>query len=58
MKILVTETICPNFTVGKIYECPYFSGGSALVVDDNGEDSVLFHNEYVVVKENKEDERN
>ncbi len=55
MKIIVTETICPNFTVGKTYECPYFSGGSALVVDDNGEDSVLFHNEYMVVKEDKEE---
>nr|DAH57264.1 MAG TPA: hypothetical protein [Caudoviricetes sp.] len=49
-KVVVTNTGCPYFTVGKTYECYYFSGGSALVKDDNGEDSVLWHNEYKVVE--------
>jgi len=51
MRILITQTPCTNFTIGRTYECLYFTGGSVLVVDDNGDHRYLFHNEYVVVKE-------
>lgn len=51
MKVKVIETICPYFTIGKVYNVIQGSATAVLVLDDENIQNVLYLYEVEVVDE-------